>query len=95
MSDLHLHVNTEYFKAIKCGEKTEEYREVNLYWHERFFDRITLRRRSFSRIIIHNAYKSGTENRIVFPWHGWTLKTIKHPHFGPDEVTVFAIKLEK
>ena len=41
-----------------------------------------------------NAYKLGAENSLVFPWRGWHLKGITHPHFGEDEVTVFAIALE-
>lgn len=105
MSDLHLHlhVKTEYFEAIKRGEKTEEYRLKNDYWKQRLC--ILGQKRpdgmqpffkwAFEGIVIHNAYKSGNENRLTFPWRGWTLKTITHPHFGPDPVTVFAIKLEK
>jgi len=99
MSDMHFHVKTEYFEAIKRGEKTEEYRLRNQYWRRRLIYFNTERYRDlpkrFRYVVIHNAYKSGDENRLAFPWRGWTLKTITHPHFGPEPVTVFAIKLEK
>lgn len=95
MSDLHLHVKTEYFEAIKRGEKTEEYRLHNAFWVKRLVEFPSGMGRIFSGIVIHNAYKPGEENRLRFPWRGWHLKTITHPHFGPDPVTVFAIKLEK
>ena len=106
MNDLHLHVKSEYFKAIKRGEKTEEYRQVKDYWLHRLS---TIKCIStpmiknweylpvahYDNVVIHNAYKAGAENVLTFPWRGWHLKGITHPHFGPEEVTVFAIKLEK
>ena len=95
MSDLHLHVKTEYFEAIKRGDKTEEYRIHNAYWVKRLVDMPSGYGRVFEHVVIHNAYKPGDENRITFHWRGWHLKGITHPHFGEDEVTVFAIKLEK
>lgn len=90
MGDLHLHVRAEYFEAIKRGEKTEEYRLYNDYWGAKFL----LREMAFDGIVIYNAYKSGEENRLRFPWNGLEIKQLTHPHFGPDPVTVFAIKLE-
>lgn len=90
MSDLHLHVKTEYFEQIKRGEKTEEYLIYNEYWCRR----LLLRRIAYEGIAIHNAYESGEENRLTFPWRGFEIKEITHPHFGPEPVTVFAIKLE-
>ena len=97
MSDLHLHVKTEYFEAIKRGEKTEEYRLNCAYWIQRLGNHYANLYwvRDYDNVVIHNAYKSGEENRLTFPWRGWKLKTITHPHFGPEPVTVFAIKLEK
>lgn len=89
MNDLHLHVKTEYFDAIKRGEKTEEYRLYNDYWGAR----LLLRDIAYENIVIHNAYKSGDKNRLTFQWRGCEFKTITHPHFGPEPVTVFAIKL--
>jgi hypothetical protein len=103
MSDLHLHVKTDYFEAIKRGEKTEEYRLWNLYWIRRMFHYVDLPEPAlpcemvvFDSVIIYNAYKPATpENVLRFPWRGWTMETITHPHFGPNPVKVFAIKLEK
>ena len=105
MSDLHLHVKTEYFEAIKRGEKTEEYRRKNRYWESRFLfcvvnpnDGCTraIYEQHYDSVVIYNAYKRATpENILTFPWRGFETKTITHPHFGPEPVTVFAIKLEK
>lgn len=96
---LHLHVKTEYFNAIKRGEKTEEYRLQNAFWEKRLlepdYSTFGYKPREFASIIIYNAYKAGGENRLRFPWRGLTINSITHPHFGPDEVTVFAIKLYK
>lgn len=94
MKKLHLHVKTEYFDQIKSGAKTEEYRLHNAYWVKRLVDMPSGAKREFSGIVIYNAYKPGAENRIKFPWSGWKLKGITHPHFGEDEVTVFAINLQ-
>lgn len=91
---LHLHVRSEYFAQIKAGEKREEYRLHNAYWVRRLVEFPSGKAREFDGIVIHNAYLSGSDNRIEFPWLGWTLKGITHPHFGTDEVTVFAIKLK-
>ena len=91
---LHLHVRSEYFVQIKAGEKREEYRLHNAYWVSRLVEFPSGKAREFDGIVIYNAYLSGSDNRIEFPWLGWTLKGITHPHFGPDEVTVLAIKLE-
>jgi hypothetical protein len=90
---LHLHVRTVYFQAIKAGTKTEEYRMHNAYWVRRLVEMPSGRKREFAGLVIYNAYQPGADNRIELPWRGWTLKGITHPHFGPDEVTVFAIKL--
>ena len=91
---LHLHVKTEYFAKIRDGSKVEEYRLHNAYWVKRLVELPSGAKRVFAGIVIYNAYKPGPENRMEFPWRGWSLKGITHPHFGPDEVTVFAIKLE-
>ena len=94
-SDLHLHVRSEYFEQIKAGTKTEEYRLHNAYWVKRLVELPAGKPREFGAVWIYNAYKPGLENRLRFPWRGWRLRGITHPHFGPDEVTVFAIRLER
>ena len=91
---LHLHVKTAYFNQIRAGSKVEEYRLHSAFWVKRLVELPSGAKRSFDAVVIYNAYKPGPENRIEFPWRGWSLKGITHPHFGTDEVTVFAIKLE-
>lgn len=91
---LHLHVRTCYFDQIKAGTKTEEYRLHNAHWIRTLVEMPSGAKREFDGITIYNAYKPGPENRLQFPWRGWTRKPLQHPHFGPEEVTVFAIKLE-
>ncbi len=93
MKKLHLHVRTVYFSAVKAGAKTEEYRMHNAYWVRKLVDMPSGAKREFDGLVIYNAYQPGAENRLELPWRGWKLKGITHPHFGPDEVTVFAIKL--
>lgn len=92
MNSLHLHVKTIYFDAIKRGDKTEENRLVNSYWRKRMTtgDYVP---KQFDSVIIYNAYKPGPENKIERSWRGWKIKTITHPHFGPEEVVVFAIAI--
>ena len=84
---LHLHVKTEYFEAVKSGEKIFEYRLGNQYWTDRLF------MRNYDGIVYYNAYKSGAENRIEMPYNFWEMQTITHKHFGPDPVGVYAIRL--
>lgn len=84
---LHLHVKTVYFDAIKSGEKTHEYRLANDYWRKRMVGR------TYEGIVLYNAYKPGAENRIEMLWKSPHTERRTHPHFGPDEVTVWAIPM--
>ncbi len=84
---LHLHVKTEYFDAVKRGEKTHEYRLSNAFWDKR------LGGRTYDGIVYYNAYKPGAENRIEMPWNGCFIEQITHPHFGPEPVVVYAIRM--
>lgn len=87
MSDLTLPLKREYFEQIKDGTKTEEYRRLNPFWARR------LEGRDFSRVVLTLGYpkRDDHERRIIRPWRGFTIKTITHPHFGPDPVQVYAI----
>lgn len=87
MTDLILPLKGEYFDQIKSGEKTEEYRLCNSYWQRR------LKGRTFNRIILTRGYpkRDDNERRIVRAWNGWRMKLLTHPHFGPNEVSVYAI----
>lgn len=89
MTDLHLALKGEYFDQIKAGTKKEEYRQFTPYWCRR------LEGRAYSNIVLTKGYPSRNdhERRLVRPWRGYTIKTIAHPHFGPDPVQVYAIKV--
>lgn len=91
MRTLHLTLKGEYFNAIKAGTKTEEYRLVKPHWRKR------LEGRTYDRIELAWGYpaKDDQSRRLVRAWRGFTVKTITHPHFGPDPVEVFAINVEK
>ncbi|WWE96482.1 hypothetical protein WI0192307A01_CDS0035 [Salmonella phage VT223] len=90
MKNLQLAVKSEYFDAIKSGEKTEEYRLVNDYGWTRLVGR------DLDRLIITKGYpkRDGANRRIECKYHGYEIKEITHPHFGSEPVEVFAIKVE-
>lgn len=85
--DLILPLKGEYFDQIKAGTKTEEFRLVNDYWKRRIMGR------TYDWIILMRGYpkRDDAERRLVLPWRGWEIRQIRHPHFGPDSVSVFAI----
>lgn len=87
---LQLAVNSEYFNQMKSGVKNEEYRLFNDYWKKRLIGR------NYDRLIITSGYprKDDHERIMNMRWNGYVVKTITHPHFGPDPVKVFAIKVE-
>lgn len=89
MKTLVLPVKGVYFDQIKAGTKTEEYRRVGQYWSKR------LEYTTPDRVVITRGYPAcdDAERRMVFPWRGFTVKTITHAHFGPEPVEVFAIKV--
>lgn len=89
MANLQLAVNGEYFDQMKRGEKAEEYRLVNPYWGRRIFGR------KYDRLIITRGYpkRDDLSKRIDVPYDGYEVKVITHPHFGPEPVKVFAIKV--
>lgn len=87
MADLTLALNGEYFDAIRDGSKLEEYRLRTDYWNKR------LVARAYDRIVLTRGYppRGDASRRLVLPWRGYVTKALTHPHFGPDEVQVFAI----
>lgn len=89
MANLQLAVNGEYFDQMKSGEKTEEYRLVTSFWSKRILAR------NYDRLIITRGYpkRDDASKRIEVPYAGYEVKVITHPHFGPDPVEVFAIKV--
>ncbi|ECF7194099.1 ASCH domain-containing protein [Salmonella enterica subsp. enterica] len=96
MANLQLAVNGEYFDQMKRGEKVEEYRLVNPYWCRRLSNGHNQQLpRRFDRLIITRGYpkRDDASKRIDVPYAGYEVKVITHPHFGPDPVKVFAIKV--
>ena len=89
MTDLVLPLKREYFEAIRDGTKTEEYRLCTPYWQKRLASPFGL----YDHIVLTLGYpaRDDHERRIVRPWQGYTIKTITHPHFGPEPVQVYAI----
>lgn len=91
MANIIFNLKKQYFDDIKNGNKKEEYRLCTPYWQKR------LENKKFNKIEIRLGYpKNSEENKIlIFPWRGYTIKKIKHPHFGIVPVEVYAIKIEK
>lgn len=89
MRTITIPLNGVYFDQIKAGTKTEEYRLVTPFWRGR------LAGRTYDRIILTHGYPKANdaERRLELPWRGVYRKTIVHPHFGPDPVEVFAVRL--
>lgn len=88
MADLHLNLKGEYFDQIKAGTKLFEYRLVSK-WEKR------LAGKTFDRILIKRGYpRTGDQTRIIErPWRGLEVQIRTHPHFGPEPVEVFAIRV--
>lgn len=52
--------------------------------------------KTFDTVTIWRAYMSRKDKApIVFPWTGYEVRNITHPHFKNIPTKVFAIKLEK
>lgn len=90
MSDLTLPLNGVYFDQIKAGTKAEEFRLRTPFWTKR------LAGRAYDRIVLTRGYpaRDDHDRRLVLPWRGLRETTITHPHFGPDPVEVFAIRVQ-
>lgn len=91
MAGLTLNLKTEYFHAIKRGEKLEEYRLCNDYWGKRLVGR------NYDSVTLCLGYpkRNDDERRITRKWGGYEIKEITHPHFGDKPVKVFAIRVAK
>lgn len=91
MKTLTLPLKREYFEQIRDGHKLEEYRLCTPHWRKR------LEGKQYDRIVLTLGYpaKADAARRIERPWRGFTIKTITHPHFGPDPVEVYAINVER
>jgi hypothetical protein len=91
MGDLVLPLKREYFEAIRDGSKPEEFRLCTEHWHKR------LEGREYDRIVLTLGYPARNDHtrRLIRPWQGYTIKTITHPHFGPEPVRVYAINVQE
>lgn len=89
MATLNLPLKREYFEQIRAGTKTEEYRLVTPYWSKR------LEGKHYDSIVLTLGYPAAADaaRRLLRPWRGFAIKTIQHPHFGPEPVRVFAIEV--
>lgn len=91
MADLVLPLKALYFRQILAGEKPEEFRLCTPYWRRR------LEGRTFDRVVLTLGYpaRDDTSRRLVRRWRGYRVTTIKHHHFGPHPVEVFAIDVSQ
>lgn len=86
---LYLPLKREYFEQIRDGQKSFEYRLCTRYWKTRLVGR------HYSDVVLTMGYPpaSDASRRLVRPYRGYHIETIAHPHFGPNPVEVFAIKV--
>jgi hypothetical protein len=91
MKTIKFHVKQIYFEQILLGEKKYEYRLRTPYWKK------LLEGRTYDQVLIQLGYppRGDTTSTLTFPWKGYELQTITHPHFGTNPVEVYAILLEK
>jgi len=89
MKPLILPLKRRWFDEIRQGIKAEELRVYNDYWRKR------LEGREYSHIELTLGYppRHDTSRRIFKPWLGYEIKTVTHPHFGPEPIKVYAIKI--
>lgn len=90
MANIIFNLKKQYFDDIKNGIKKEEYRLCTPYWKKR------LENKKIENIIIRLGYpkKGDKEKELNFPYKGYEIKIITHPHFGNDPVKVYAIKIK-
>lgn len=89
MKTLQLNLKAIYFNEIKSGEKKYEYRLMTPYWEKRLVNK------EYVNIVLKSGYpkKDDVEKHITRPWLGYEIQKLTHSHFGEEEVTVFAIKV--
>jgi hypothetical protein len=78
-----------YFDQIRAGTKPEEFRLVTPYWRQR------LEGREYDCVILKRGYpkKDDDARMMILPWRGYRKTEITHPHFGPEPVEVYAIRV--
>jgi hypothetical protein len=91
VSTLVLPLKAVYFEQIKAGTKPREYRLTTPYWRKR------LEGRDYDTIVLTLGYPAAedTGRRLRRKWRGYSIETIRHPHFGAEPVQVFAIDVSE
>lgn len=86
---IQLALKKQYFEEIKAGLKKEEFRLYNDYWKKR------LENKHYDELILTLGYpkKEDKEKILTLKYNGYTIKEIRHPHFGSEPVKVFALIL--
>ncbi len=89
MRTLTLNVTGQYFGEMRDLTKSWEYRLVTPYWRKR------LEGKTFDQVVIKWGYPKADDasRHLVRPWRGYEIQTITHPHFGPNPVEVYAIRV--
>jgi len=88
MAKLFMTIKRQYFDEILSGKKKEEYRMVKSHWVDKLIGK------EYTHIIFQNGYNRNAP-RLEAEYMGYEIRNILHDFFGNDEVTVFALKLEK
>lgn len=89
LPDLRINLKKIYFEEILNGQKTEEYRLCNEFWHKRLVGK------RYEKVIICLGYppKDDKSKILEFPYRGFNVRHIVHPEFGDNLVKVYAIPL--
>ncbi|SIO72848.1 hypothetical protein SAMN05444172_9335 [Burkholderia sp. GAS332] len=84
---LTLRLKAGYFHDIAAGAKPLEYRLATQYWRKR------IEGRHYDYVLLTLGYpaRSCLDLQMLKPWRGYFERLLVHPHFGVDEVDVFAI----
>lgn len=86
---LHLILKSHWFGAIMAGTKPFEYRLRTRYWDKR------IKKRTYDVIVVTNGYppKTDTSRRLILPWLGYELQTVKSPQWHNRPRRVYAIRI--
>jgi len=89
LKTLHLNLKAEYFDAIVAGTKLFEYRLMTPRWRK------IIEGKEFDQVLVKCGYppRDSADRISARKWEGYEVQTLTHPHFGPEPVTVFAIRV--
>lgn len=67
MKTLHLNLKKKWFDMILSGEKTEEYRDITIYWFSRLFDYVACipHSKRFDTITFSNGYSKNRPQFVI------------------------------